>query len=48
MRERPEAHAGAIGGRFTYMVTPTGLGVIIKIRDNCTKEEIDLTSYEEW
>lgn len=38
---------GAIGGRFTYSFTPTGLGVISKIDCACG-ESVDLTNYNEW
>lgn len=37
----------AIGGAFTYMFTPTGLGVIVKVR-YYNGSEVDLTSYEDW
>jgi hypothetical protein len=33
---------GAVGGGVEYSFTPTGLGVIIKIK--CLGEELDLTS----
>ena len=39
---------GAIGGGFTYMFTPTGLGMVIKVVNNITKEELDLTDYKDW
>ena len=38
---------GAIGGRFTYSFTSTGLGDIIKIKCACG-EELDLTHSERW
>lgn len=38
---------GAIGGRFTYIFTPTGLGVITKVKCACG-DEIDLTNSENW
>ena len=38
---------GAIGGRLTYEFTPTGLGVIIKVKCGCG-EFVDLTEYEHW
>lgn len=43
-----ENHGGAIGGRYTYMYTPTSLGCIIKVRDNVTHEEKDFTDYGSW
>lgn len=35
---------GAIGGELTYMFTPTGLGVIEKVRCTC-ESEIDASDY---
>jgi hypothetical protein len=40
--------ASGIGGRYTYCFTPTGLGVVIKVIDNLTSEELDLTNYSLW
>lgn len=45
---KDEANCGAIGGRFTYSITPTGLGLIVKVIDNVTKKELDVTDYENW
>ena len=39
---------GAIGGRFTFEFTPTGIGMAIKIKDKITKQDLDLTDYESW
>jgi hypothetical protein len=47
-KELPAADSGAIGGRTTFSFTPTGLGVITRIKDNITGKELDLTEYEEW
>lgn len=38
---------GAIGGRFTWSFTPTGLGVIVNISCACGEKE-DLTDVESW
>ena len=38
---------GAIGGRFTYSFTPTGLGCIVTVKCGCG-EELNLTHEEEW
>lgn len=38
---------GAIGGRYTYSFTPTGLGVISTVKCACG-EEFDSTNYEKW
>ncbi len=40
-------YLGAIGGRFTYCFTPTGLGVITKVKCACGAE-LDVTPYEDW
>jgi hypothetical protein len=42
-----DKYAGAIGGRWTYSFTPTGLGTVIKIRCGCGAE-CDLTNYDDW
>jgi hypothetical protein len=49
-QNRPDGQAyyGAIGGAYTYMYTPTGLGLIVKIKNNLTEEILDLTDYENW
>jgi hypothetical protein len=41
-------YCGAIGGRFTYMMTPTSLGTVCKVRDNLDGDEIDVTDYDMW
>ena len=40
-------NAGAIGGKFTFSFTPTGLGCITKITCGCGKE-IVVTNFNEW
>jgi hypothetical protein len=42
------AYGGAIGGSTTFLFTPTSLGVVVKVRDSFTGEEIDVTDYEDW
>ena len=42
------AYGGAIGGSLTFMFTPTGLGVVTKVRDAFTQQEIDLSDYGYW
>ena len=39
---------GAIEGGYTYEFTPTGLGCVIKVKNNMTNEVIDLTEYDLW
>ena len=41
---------GAIGGRISYIFTPTSLGVICTVECACKSEDskIDLTDYENW
>lgn len=39
---------GASDGSLTYMITPTSLGDVVKVRHNATNEEIDLTDYDMW
>ena len=38
----------AAGERWTFMFTPTGIGTVIKVKDECTGEELDLTDWENW
>lgn len=42
-----EIYVGPIGGNLTFSFTPTGLGVIAKVRCSCGAE-LDLTDYESW
>lgn len=44
----PEAPTGAIGGRVTFMFTPTSIGMVIRAKDSITDLEIDLTDYQSW
>lgn len=39
---------GAIGGGYTFSFSTTGLGTVCKVRETFTKEEIDLTDYDQW
>lgn len=39
---------GAIGGRFNYIINPTGVGVGITIMDTLTGEIKDVTDYDSW
>lgn len=48
MQKKTRAHGGAIGGRFVYQFCPTSIGVVVTVRDDITKEEIDLSDYENW
>lgn len=43
----PQIEVGAIGGKFTWSFTPTGLGCILKLKCACG-EELDLTDYDSW
>ena len=38
----------AIGGRFTYSITPTSLGCVFKVHDCMTNTEINITNYACW
>lgn len=44
----PSKFTGAMGGRFRFSITPTDFGAIVKVKDQITEEEIDLTEYEVW
>lgn len=45
MKTRPIKPEGCSGGRYVYEFCPTNLGLVVKVRDDITKEEIDLTDY---
>lgn len=47
-RPQKKAYTGAIGGRYTYTFTPTGLGTVVKVKDAIVGDEIDLSDYEHW
>lgn len=38
----------AIGGKFTYIFTPTGIGTAIVVRCNACGEEKDITDVNSW
>jgi len=40
------AYYGASGGGYSYIFTPTSLGVALEVRNNITKETIDLTQID--
>lgn len=42
------SNCGMVGGRWTIMFTPTGIGTIISIKDNKLNEELDITDYDSW
>jgi hypothetical protein len=48
MKTRPKKYEGCSGGRYIYQFCPTSLGLVVKVIDDITKEEIDLTDYENW
>lgn len=39
---------GASGGAFSYTFTPTSLGLIVKVRNNLSGDELDLTEWDMW
>jgi len=39
---------GTIGGGYTYSFTPMSIGTSIVVKNNVTKEEVDLSDYKEW
>lgn len=41
-------YSGAIGGSFSYIITPTSIGQSIVIRDNASGKEEDVTDYNNW
>lgn len=47
-QQRSNAYYGAIGGAYEYCFLPTSIGLIVKVKNGLTKEEIDLSDYENW
>jgi hypothetical protein len=47
-KKLPKEPRTAIGGRYTWMITPTGVGEIIRVRAEDVGKELDLTEYEKW
>lgn len=45
--EEHDMYCGAIGGRWTYKITPTSLGTILVVQCACGAEE-DVTDYGNW
>lgn len=41
-----EKYVGAIGGQFSFIFTPTSLGITVVVTDG--EEKLDITNYEEW
>jgi hypothetical protein len=48
MSTHPDVYEGAIGGRYSWEFTPTGLGVVVIIKDAITKTQKDVTDYDGW
>jgi len=48
LESNPPVARGAIGGSITYSFTPTSLGVVVKVKNDLSGAEIDLTEYENW
>lgn len=45
MDER-KRYAGAIGGQFSFVFTPTSIGMVVSVQDD--KETFDLTDCSVW
>lgn len=45
-KDRPGV--GFLFERFTFLFTPNSIGMVVQVRDNVTKETIDLTEYDLW
>ncbi len=43
-----QVYTGAMGGRYTYSFSPTSLGIVVKVKDEVLKDEIDLSDYQDW
>lgn len=45
---KDEPYYGCIGGVYTYCFTPNSIGLSVKVINDFSKEEIDLTEYDNW
>jgi hypothetical protein len=41
-------NVGAVGGLYTYSITPVSLGFVIKVTNNITQDVLDLSDYDSW
>ena len=41
-------YTGAIGGQFSFIFTPTSIGVAVQAKDALTGETLELTDYSDW
>jgi hypothetical protein len=48
MAEKSVKNTGAVGGQFSYLITNTTLGQVIKVIDQVSGDELDLSDYESW
>lgn len=46
--EQNIAYYGASGGAYSYIFTPTSLGLVSTIKNNLTNEELTLTDFGDW
>ena len=46
--EKTGGEYGSIGGAYTYSFIPTSVGVVVRLKNTVTNEEIDLSDYESW
>lgn len=51
IKQQQEKHGnkvGSIGDRFSYLFSPTGLGVLVSVLDRLTGETEDITDMDLW
>jgi len=48
MQNREYAYYGASGGGYTYSFSPCGIGTCVKVKNDITKNEVDISFYEDW
>ncbi len=47
-QKEKDPHLPTVGERWTYHFTPTGLGMIVSIKDNLLHDTQDLTDWTCW
>lgn len=45
LQKRPNKHPGALGGRYTYSLTPTNIGIIVTLKDELMKESVTIEDF---
>jgi hypothetical protein len=45
-QEKAHQSRTTLGERWTFCFTPTGIGIVVRVTDNATKDTLDLTDWD--